>query len=180
MTRGMRKRIVLLIALAACGRGADPVGEGFQSIDADQVLVATETKYTSNGVVSAEAQFDTVFMYDDSAVAKVKGVDVRLYDSTGRQSATLTADSGRTDQNTKVMVALGNVVLIVLEDGRRIQTEELHYDSQTRRIWSDVHTVQTLNGEVTEGLGGFQADDQFRNVQIIRPRGRVPGIGVQF
>ena len=181
MTRVRVWATVILGAMpVACGGAADPVAEGFEQLRADNVMISAQTRYTSNGILSAEAQFDTVYVFDDSASRHVKGVRVGLFDESGRRTGTLTSDSGRMNDNSREMVALGNVVLIVIEDGRRIETEELHYDPQERSIWSDVHTVQTLNGDVTEGLGGFRADDQFRNVQIVRPRGRLPGQRIRF
>jgi hypothetical protein len=69
------------------------------------------------------------------------------------------------------MVAIGNVVLIT-NNLRKIETEELHYDPNTRRMWSDVTTRHTYEGRVQIG-DSFQSDDEFTRVVVQNPRGDV-------
>ena len=171
------RRLVTLLALAACNGVDAPTGEGYQDLPADQVLTGVHQTYTSNGVQSAIGVFDTVYRFTDSSKVHLRGVNLRMFDETGQQTATVTSTSGVLNDATNEMTALGNVVLIT-NDLRKIETEELHYDPNTRRLWSDVTTRMTYEGNLQIG-DSFQADDQFTRVTIQNPRGDVPGIKVQ-
>jgi LPS export ABC transporter protein LptC len=161
----MKLAILLLAVLAtACGRGVstEPTGEGYTDLNADQIMIqASHTQY-SNGVRSAEGVYDTVFIFRDSAVYHLRGVNTKMYDVDGRQSATIVADSGVLNQATDAMIAQGNVVLVT-QNNCTIKSEELHYDPETRRIWSDVATRFEVGGKVTTARK-FNADDGFNQV----------------
>ncbi|MEC7386344.1 MAG: hypothetical protein VYD22_01445, partial [Gemmatimonadota bacterium] len=67
----------------------------------------------------------------------------------------------------------GDVLLIVHSDQRRIETQELNYDPESERIWSDSATVQTMvDGSITRG-SAFESDMEFRNVRIASIRGAI-------
>jgi LPS export ABC transporter protein LptC len=170
------RRFVAVLALAACNGVDAPTGEGYQDLPADQVLTGVHQTYTSNGVQSAIGVFDTVYRFTDSSKVHLRGVNLRMFDETGQQTATVTSTSGVLNDATNEMTAIGNVVLIT-NDLRKIETEELHYDPNTRRLWSDVRTVHTYEGRVQIG-DAFQSDDQFARVNVQNPRGDV-GIKIQ-
>lgn len=96
--------------------------------------------------------------------------DVELYDLTmdffeeGRYFSTLTADRGRANLDTKELFAWGNVV-VVTEDGRRLETEQLHYDDQRRLIHNDVFNRLTWRDDVVTGYG-LEATPDLEYVEI--------------
>ncbi len=164
-----------LAALAAAcgGNAADPMVAEFATMPADQIMEGVEFSSTTAGVRSSKVLADTAYLYEDSTVMHLRGVDLEMYDATGKRTAHLTSLSGVYDQATQKMVAKGTVVLVIIGDGRRIESEELHYDPQSRRIWSDVQTRMTeADGNVTTAAS-FNADDQFNNIQFQNARGRV-------
>jgi len=165
-----------LAIAAACSEVGAPTGEGYQELPADQVLIGATHVFTSNGLRSAVGVFDSVFVFTDSSVYHLRGVNLTMYDETGRQTSTVTARSGSMNVATDAMVAEGNVILVT-SDLQKIETEQLHYDPTTRRVWSDVETKRTVDGRVQIG-DAFSADDQFTRVVIQNPRGEVPGIRI--
>jgi len=177
----MRTRALLLgfsLAVAtACTEVGAPTGEGYQELPADQVLSGATHVFTSNGLRSAVGVFDSVFVFTDSSVYHLRGVNLTMYDETGRQTSTVTSRRGSMNVATDAMVAEGNVVLVT-SDLQKIETELLHYDPTTRRVWSDVETRRTVEGRVQIG-DAFSADDQFTRVVIQNPRGEVPGIRIR-
>ena len=89
------------------------------------------------------------------------------------EKATVEGTSGEWDQNTDMMLARGDVLLVVHRDGRRIESAEINYDPAEDKIWSDSATVQTLaNGRVTRG-SAFESDMEFQNVRILNIRGAI-------
>lgn len=170
-----------ILAVAACGGTeesptADP---GFKTLAADQVIVGFEQHVSENGVKKAVMKGDTAFIFEDSSVAKVRKVDLVLYDELGAVSATLKSKAGRLNTYTQQMIATGNVVLVTAKDGRQIETEELHYDPNTHRVWSTVRTTQRHQGGVLTGTG-FEADDKFYNVRVTGARSSGGGFKLTF
>ena len=98
-------------------------------------------------------------------------MEIVFYDEDGRDRATVTGRSGEWSWDTDRMVARGDVVLIVHADQSRLESQEIYYDPDLDRIWSDSATVQTLeDGTVTSG-SSFESDMSFENVVIRDPRG---------
>ncbi len=165
------------LALTGCAEVGAPTGEGYQDLQADQVLISATHVFSSDGLRSAVGVFDTVFVFTDSSVYHLRGVNLTMYDETGRQTSTVTSHSGTMNVATDALMAEGTVVLIT-QDLQKIETEQLHYDPTTRRVWSDVETKRTVDGRTQIG-DAFSADDQFTRVVIQNPRGEVPGIRIR-
>lgn len=176
-----RHSILLLVLVGACGGPqTDPTaGEGFRQLVADQVIAGFEQHLTEDGRHKVLMRGDTAYIFEDSALAKVRNMNIIMYDEAGHVSARLTALAGDINTAHQGMVARGNVVLITEQDGRRIETEELHFDPRTHRIWSDVRTVQHHEGGILMG-SGFEADDKFQNVQIRQASSSGGGLRIQF
>jgi LPS export ABC transporter protein LptC len=169
-----------MLAVLGCGQqpATLPTGEGFVMLDADQVIYGFEQYITKNGRNTAVMRGDTAHIYEDSMLAKVKNSSVVLYDERGNVSARLKSKTGVVHSGTQRMIARGNVVLTT-DAGRTIETEELHYDPETHRVWSTVRTVQRYQGGVLTGTG-FDADDKFQNVRITGASSRGGGMRIQF
>jgi len=172
--------LALALLIAGCGAGPNPVATAdFGEMAADQVMIGVTHNVTTEGVRQAVVRADTALFYEQASEVDFRQVHVVLFETTGREAANLTAASGRVNMRTEAMVARGNVVLITTEAGRRIETEELHYDPQSNRIWSDVPTVLYENGNVIRG-DGFEADAELKNITLRRPRGQVQGGRIDF
>ena len=70
----------------------------------------------------------------------------------GEFFSTLTSERGRANPKTKNLFCWGNVV-VVTEDGRRLETEELHYDDQEGLIRNEVFNRFTWGDDVMTGTG---------------------------
>jgi LPS export ABC transporter protein LptC len=171
----------MLVFMAGCGRQeAGPTASaGFRKLPSDQVIVGFEQHMTESGKNKAVLRGDTAYVFEDSSFAKLRKVNLTLYDEQGQLSARLNSDSGDVNTFTRAMVARGKVVLITEQDGRRIETEELHFDPQAHRVWSTVRTVQHHQGGVLTGTG-FEADDKFYNVRITNARSSGGGFRITF
>ncbi|MBI4545245.1 MAG: LPS export ABC transporter periplasmic protein LptC [Gemmatimonadetes bacterium] len=168
-------------ALAACaGGGADPLAEdNLAGMPSDQVIYGLTHFSTAQGVRRAVLRADTAYVHEDSARIDARRVHLTLFNELGREAADLTAAAGELDIRTEAMTARGNVVLVARQGQKRIETEELHFDPQTDRIWSDVATTLQDAGTVIRGQG-FTSDGQLRNVRVRRPTGRVEGLRIEF
>jgi LPS export ABC transporter protein LptC len=163
----MRLHALLLCAalLAGCnGATAPPVGD-YEPLPASSVIMGLEQRMTSDGVRRALLRADTAFIFEDSSVTHLRVVHLDMFSDDGRLTTTVTSETAEYNQSTQKTVARGNVVLVMPEAGRTIWTEELHYDPQQKRVWSDVPVRMVEAGREFRGQR-FTADDQFNNINI--------------
>lgn len=171
-------------ALATCLLGAtlvacqgptdatDSAGD-LAGIEADNVIFGMVSYLTSKGVRQGKIDADTAYIYNDSSSIQLEGMHVTFYAEDGTERAVVVAERGELDQVSDRMVARGNVVLTIHQDGRKIESPELRYDPNRDRIWSDSTTVMTMaDGRVTRGTA-FESDLSFENVTVANPRGAI-------
>ncbi len=168
--------------LAACGNaGTEPRGtQNYPQLPADYVVAGVTHYLTEDGIRRGVLNSDTAYFYADSAKANLVKVHLVLYNATGQQAADLTSKTGQLDQRSNAMIARGNVVLVATGGGaQRVETQELHYDPNAHRIWSDVSSVITQAGSRVK-TQGFTSDDQLQNIQMKAIQGKVEGMKVNF
>lgn len=160
------------LGLGSCEPEEDtPVAsEELRSLDADNVAYGIRFHVTREGVREGTLTADTAFMYQDSSFAALRNLHLVTFTQTGEPKGEVTAVRGGLYTETNRMWARGDVVLLIHEDGRRVETEELHYDPNRDRIWSDTATVLIQDGERFEG-SSFESDLDFTNVVVHRGRG---------
>lgn len=178
----MRYLLVGVLLLGACKtQETSPTATvGYADIPADQIIVNMEQYVTDAGRQRAVLRGDTAYIYEDSAKAHVIKVNMTLFNEDGGERAQLTAREGDFSSTTQAMVARGNVVLVTRgPTPRTIESEELHYDPNTKRIWSTKPTVMREGASILRGTG-FEADDQFQNVRVTNARSSGGGMRIQF
>jgi LPS export ABC transporter protein LptC len=160
------------VPLAACesAENTTVANEFLQGIDAP-VVFGMVSYITTEGVRQARVQADTAFTFADSAKVDLRVMTVDFYDEAGVARATVVGTHGEWNQDTDLMVARGDVELLVHSDSSVIRSQEIHYDPQTDRIWSDSATSRTMtDGSVTRG-SSFESDIEFTNIRIRDVRG---------
>lgn len=162
-----------LMACKGPTEAGTPASDALEEMTADLITFGMVSFLTSKGVREGRIEADTAYAYEDSSTIRLVGMHVVFYAEDGRERATVVADGGELDQRTSRMVARGNVVLTVRDDGRKVESPELNYDPDRDRIWSDSATVLTrADGRVTRG-SSFESDLQFNNIEIANPRGAI-------
>ncbi len=164
---------IALPAAACQGNTTAPPGENIPDMVADRIIYGVEFNSSSDGVKRARMHADTAFAFNspDSATMHLRGMRIEMFDENGAKGGVVTGRSGVIDSRTKVMVARGNVVMVMSKDGRRIETEELHYDPNAHRIWSTVKTVTVNSDGSRQTANSFESDDKFRNFTAKGARG---------
>jgi LPS export ABC transporter protein LptC len=158
------------LGLAACGSGGPVASDQFDDMGADAVLMNIVTNVTTDGIRRAQIIGDTAYVYDDENRVRLAVARVTLYDEHGIETGSLTSRWGEINTRTDFMTAEGDVVLVSLRGGQRIETEKLFFDPGVDRIWSDVPTTLHEDGSTIHGEG-FTADGSLTEVRVTRPRG---------
>jgi LPS export ABC transporter protein LptC len=147
--------------------GAPPELEGLDS----PIVFGMVAFMSSNGVREGRIQADTAYTFADNTQVDLRVMTAVFFDENGGDRATVTGREGTWDQETDYMLAMGDVVVLIHEDGSKLESAEINYDPGIDRVWSDSATVRTLaDGSVTRG-SSFESDIAFENVDLRDPRG---------
>lgn len=165
--------LALSLTAVACSEEPEtPVAASeLQELEADQAVFGMRMYITVEGIREALLYADTAYTYRDSVEIDVRALRLTLYGETGNERAFVTANRGTVDPNTQRMHARGNVVLTIPEQNRRIESQQLNYDPNRDRIWSDTATVMMHEGRRSTG-DAFESDLDFTSVKIFGARGR--------
>ena len=172
-----RKVIALLVgvaALSACSEGPtmQTRKDKLAELHVDQVLYGLEHVMTTKGVRKAVLHADTALFRDNDSQVDIRGVRLEFYnETTGAGSGTLTSKTGEYDMKTGAMISRGNAVLKIQgpQGVRTIESQELNYDLQADRIWSEKATVMREGARVVRG-SRFESDTRFQNVTVQNAR----------
>ncbi len=100
-----------------------------------------------------------------------KGVDVVTYDSIGGIASTLVADYAIFFEKRKLWEAKGNVVAVKRGEAT-LETQQLFWNQQTHKVYSNVDSRITQGQDVIVGEG-FESDETFDDFVFRQPRGKV-------
>lgn len=168
----MRRLALVGAALAfgtiACQEGTKPPIAARNSLadSADQVMFGITTFITNQGLLRAQLQADTGYFFDGNSRIEVRKEKTTFYNNTGQQTAVLTSKEGTYITARSTMDARKNVVVITT-DGKRLTTEQLHYNQATNEISSDSAFVMTEPTRELRGVG-FVSDPNLINIQVKR------------
>lgn len=179
MVRSMVLVVVCLslVTLAACREEPSRPVASEELLETDGNVLFDIVHYmTSEGIREARVVADTAYAWQDSTSMALRQLELTVFNDNGGQRAVVTAERGVLDRASNKMVARGNVVLLIREGNRRVESPEIHYDPDQNRIWSDSATVYYAKGRVVEGTG-FTSDTEFTDVRV--ENGRTRG-GVSF
>jgi len=117
----------------------------------DQELFDTSIYDSREGVRRWRLDSERLARYHDQDEAQLYGVHMEFYRADTLFS-TLTAERGRANLKTNDLFTWGDVV-VVTQDGRRLETEELYYDERNGLISNDVFNRFTRGDNVMTGIG---------------------------
>ena len=160
--------VACAVAAAACRSGKRPPVAASNPLadSADQVMYGVRTFITDQGIKRAEMYADTGFFFDGNSRIEVRNERTLFFTGTGQQSAVLTSIEGTYSTQRNSMEARKNV-LVVSEDGKRLETSQLAYNQMTNLISSDSPFVLTQPDRRVEGIG-FVSDPDLVNLKILR------------
>jgi LPS export ABC transporter protein LptC len=163
---------IILAALAAapllgCGGGAEPsaapsAGDGDARLPEQQFFDYRLIESTA-GVRQWVLDADEMRKYADSDAVELTTVHMDFYRA-GEHFSVLTSDSGTANLTTRDVHTWGNVV-VVTDDGRRLETEELFFSNETQLITNEVFNRFTRNEDVLTGIG-LEATPDLEYIEI--------------
>jgi LPS export ABC transporter protein LptC len=173
--RRLAAAAALALPLGACrDRGTKPPVQSSAVADtADQTIFGVRTILTDNGMMRAELLSDTAYAYDDGTRFELRKVKTTFFDKMGAKNAVLTSREGTYRSRQNDMEARGNVV-VVSEQGKRLETPVLKYNQARNEISSDSAFVLTEPSRRVEGIG-FVSDPDMNKVRILQSKAATSG-----
>jgi LPS export ABC transporter protein LptC len=154
-----------LLLAAGCWSSEEGAGEPVSRL-ADQPreqFFDYQMVETSHGIKQWVLDSDEMRKYSEQEDVQLITVEMDFFRD-GEHFSTLTADSGRAHLQTRDIHTWGNVVVIT-DDGRRLDTEELFFSNETQLIHNEVFNTFTRGEDVVTGIG-LEATPDLEYIEI--------------
>jgi LPS export ABC transporter protein LptC len=166
--------LLTVVVLVACTKSQPPVPS------ANDPYLTAPTHTSFNPIVrfydstrtKAVLRSAKAYVYEQQQQTMLGGYVHVIFISvaTGKNMATLRADSAVIDDRTKRMTAYGNVVVVSDSSKTRLQSPQLVWNSETERLSSSMDVEITTPKEHIIGKG-FESDQFLTDFRIFEVRG---------
>lgn len=140
----------------------------------DQVVTGADIVRSSNGSLQMTLKADSILVYSLPEKKTIYPAGLRLsFFGAGKQlRATMRADYGVSFDSKNTMEAKGNVVIIDHQTGDTSYLEQVVWDRNAARIYSN-SPVRQVNGQRVTLGDGFESDENFECPLIFHQRGTI-------
>ena len=153
----------VLVLSGGCG-DAEPGLQVGEREGPEQVTYDYHTTQSKGGTPVWELWGESALRYAGETRRELEGVRMVFYRD-GVKDAVLTSETGEIDETTQATVARGNVV-VVSEDGRTLESEELYWDPERELIHTEVFVRFTDGDQVLTGYG-METDPDLTDLVIL-------------
>jgi LPS export ABC transporter protein LptC len=131
----------------------------------------SELYITKAGVKQAVLHYGHMQKFDDQKIVYFnKGIELDFYDTQGEHTSFISAQKGEYHETTEDVVGRGNVV-VVSDTGMTLFTEELRWDNEMNKFFSDTLVmITTREGDTLFGKG-FESNPDLTRRVIYEPWG---------
>lgn len=136
--------------------------------------------HSDSAIVRSEIRAQKQLEYADGNLEFPEGIEIELFETDGTLSTTMRADRGYFDKKENLYRGEGNVRVRNLLEDQRLQAEELYWNPNEKRIYTE--TFVTIQDKQTLFNGtGMEADESFTNYTLKQVRDSktiLPGEGL--
>ena len=137
-----------------------------------------EVQYTDSGRLQVIFRAPLVERYikdnDEGSYYEFgEGIEIDFYNKSEVVESRVTARYGKYWEEKNLGFASDSVVARNLISGEQLNTEELYWDRENQKIYSDVFTKITNDEGVFYGEEGFESDQNFENYKLLGSSGTV-------
>ncbi len=167
---------VVLLCVLGCSRKKEAIPVSTLSVKTPFQELDSTTMCSYNGSKKAwvlESDHIVKILADTGHIIG-NPVKITVFDSLGKQTSSVLADSGSADEKMQVFTVWGNV-FVKAENGVRVIARKLLWNQKTHRVTSDDYVqLTTKKGDVLRGKGLDAAED-FSSWQFLHDvSGRFP------
>lgn len=162
----IRFLVVLSVLLhSACTEPDVPAPEStsVEKFPSSEATNAT-TVFLTESIVTTRIHSGRIISFSDQDSAWAYKLEVDFYNSLGRHTSTLNADSALVREKARLLEGFGNV-RIVTDDGRTLESSHLAWDDAGRLITTDSLVTITRGEDVMRGYG-FSSDPELTRIRL--------------
>lgn len=171
--------MVILLSLASCGEEVDssiletykgPIGLAMdiELFHSDSTIIRTQVK------AKKQMKFGT------GDLEFPEGIEIFFFDKDGNTSSTMRADKGYYDKTKNIYRGEGDVQVHNLEKDQKLSSEELFWDPNAKKIYTEKFVTIQEKETIFNGTG-MEADDRFVEYKLFKvtnSRTILPGEGL--
>ena len=167
--------IALLLTFTSCRNDLKEIARvQIPDTIAGQFITNGELYYSELGRTKVRVKSPVINNYEttDNYTEMPDGFHAEFLDENMEVESTITAEYGIVLKKDNIMRARRNVVVLSLKDNEQLNTEELIWDMNTKKIYTDEFVKMTSADKILFG-DGFEADENFENRSIKKLRGEI-------
>ena len=126
--------------------------------------------YSELDVVKVKMVAQKVFEFENGDREFPEGIYLEFFDVTGKITSTLRANSAYYFRDEDKWRGIGKVEIVNIEKREQLNTEELFWKQDTKRIFTDKFVTIKLQNEVIYGTG-LEAAQDLSDYTIKNPEG---------
>lgn len=164
--------IGLSFVWAAC---ADPTGIFVPDAYDGPISIATNIHLVNSdsGIVRTELFAKKRLEYANGDMDFPDGIIVHYRNVAGEVTSKISADRGFFNKSENLYTGSGNVQVTNLEKKQQLNSEELFWEPNKQRIYTNAFVIIKENDRIIKGTG-MEADDKFTNYKIFKSHGEIP------
>jgi len=159
------KMIYIWAVLALIGCSDKKIAEKINLADIpEQMIEEFRMIDTRMGMKNWKLEAVKASIYEGKAYIELEKPVMFFYEE-NEETSVISGNKGSVDQNTKIIRLNENVVVDSSKEALKLKTEELFYDTESKRIYSDEAVEIIRQGGITKGVG-FESDSGFNRILI--------------
>jgi len=169
----------LVLCLSSCGEEVDssilesykgPIGLAMdiELFHSDSTIIRTQVK------AKKQMKFGT------GDLEFPEGIEIFFFDKDGKTSTTMRADKGYYDKTKNIYRGEGDVQVHNLEKDQKLSSEELYWDPNSKKIYTEKFVTIQEKETIFNGTG-MESDDRFSEYKLFKvtnSRTILPGEGM--
>ncbi len=161
----MVKTLILLsLFLLSCSSQEPKPPQVSSTETPDQILENSIIILTVNGVKSTVIKANYLAKYEKKDLTLAKVIQADFFDKDGKHTSILTGDSGTIQEHRQYLEVQGNV-LVVTDEGMKLETTSLRWDPKINKIVTDDFVKITKKNDIITGYG-LESDSELKNIKI--------------
>lgn len=167
--------LIYLCSLSSCVNDMKEIQRlTLQDTISGQYINEGEMIYSENAIVKVRLKSPIINSFETSEayIEMPKGFYAEFFGDSTEIESTITAEYGIFYTDKKLMTARRNVIVYSLKDSVTLNTEELIWDQNEHKIYSNVFVKITEPGKILLG-DGFESEEDFSQRKILKLRGEI-------
>ena len=162
--------LLLLVTVISCGKPTQDPDKMPKYKGPIMETADVKTLYSDSARLKIKLTSPLQQQFENGDGVYPKGINLTFLDELGRVTTTLRANYGRYDKETDSYLARGNVVVKNIAKNETLETEELRWSKQKKKITTDKFVKIRTADEILTGHG-LEANQDFSRYRILKPSG---------